>query len=140
MTSEHSWAETGPLPGTIAFDASKGDRRGPLSMGWALVREVDAAEAVLEEPVEQRVLVIGDGDFLSNTYLGNGGNLDLGLRMVNWLVQDDSLISIRATTAPDTALSLSPTASLLIGLGLLLVLPLLLLGCGLLIWLRRRRQ
>jgi ABC-type uncharacterized transport system involved in gliding motility auxiliary subunit len=140
LTGASSWAETGPLSGVIGFEAGKGDRRGPLSIGLALVREVEVAEAIPQEQAEQRILIIGDGDFLSNTYLGNGGNLDLGLRLANWLVQDDSLISIRATTAPDTRLNLSSTASLLIGIGLLFVLPLALLGCGLLIWLRRRRR
>ncbi|MDP1708957.1 MAG: GldG family protein [Gammaproteobacteria bacterium] len=140
VTGESSWAETGPLSGAIAFSAEAGDTRGPLSLGWALVREVNEMDMAAREQAEQRIVVIGDGDFLSNTYLGNGGNLDLGLRLINWLAEDDSLITIRATTAPDTTLHLSPTASLLIGIGLLFIVPLILLASGLLIWLRRRRR
>lgn len=89
---------------------------------------------------EQRIVVMGDGDFLSNTFLGNGGNLDLGLNLVNWLNHDDTLIAVGARTAPDTTLNLSRTATAVIGLGFLFFLPLLLLGFGLTIWLKRRKR
>ena len=32
-------------------------------------------------------VILGDGDFLSNTYFANQGNLNLGLNIVNWLNQ-----------------------------------------------------
>ncbi len=89
---------------------------------------------------EQRILVVGDGDFLANAYLGNGGNLDLGLAMVNWLLHDDVLVQVPAKAAPDRSLALSRTASALIGVGFLLVLPLGLIGTGVLIWWRRSRR
>ncbi len=89
---------------------------------------------------EQRILVVGDGDFLANAYLGNGGNLDLGLAMVNWLLHDDVLVQVPAKAAPDRSLALSRTASALIGIGFLLVLPLGLIGTGVLIWWRRSRR
>ncbi len=89
---------------------------------------------------EQRVVVIGDGDFLSNTYLGNAGNLDLGLNLITWLSHDDAFIDIRARGAPDTALVMGRTTTAVIGLGFLVGLPLLLLAAGLVIWLRRRRR
>jgi len=47
-----------------------------------------------EAATPQRVVVIGDGDFLANTYLGNGANLELGLNILNWLTLDDALIVI----------------------------------------------
>lgn len=84
--------------------------------------------------------VIGDGDFLSNTYLGNGGNLNLGINIINWLSRDDNLIAISATTAPDTQLNLSRNAALLIGFGFLFALPLALFAAGWMIWLKRRRR
>jgi ABC-type uncharacterized transport system involved in gliding motility auxiliary subunit len=86
------------------------------------------------------VAVIGDGDFLSNTYLGNSGNLDLGLRLFTWLTGDDELIAITARTAPDATLELSRAATLAIGFGFLFVLPVLLLAAGGRIWYRRRRR
>jgi ABC-type uncharacterized transport system involved in gliding motility auxiliary subunit len=85
-------------------------------------------------------VVVGDGDFLSNTYLGNAGNLDLGLNLITWLSHDDAFMDIRVRGAPDTTLVLERTTTAMIGLGFLIGLPLLLLVMGLIIWLRRRRR
>ena len=86
----------------------------------------------------QRVIFIGDGDFLSNAYLGNGGNLDLGLNLFNWLGADDGFIDIPARTAPDLNFNLSPTMSLIIAFVPLAVIPVLLLATGFFVWRRRR--
>ncbi len=134
-TAAGAWAETGEMSGNVEFDAAA-DTRGPLAVGIALTREKPGASG----PGSQRVAVIGDGDFLSNTYLGNSGNLDLGLRLFTWLTGDDALIAIPARTAPDGTLDLSRAATLAIGFGFLFVLPLLLLAAGARIWYRRRRR
>jgi len=141
-TLPRSWTELGEIAGEISFDADTDERAGPLDIGVALTRDHPAAEGMeaAEHPPEQRVVVVGDGDFLSNTYLGNAGNLMLGLNMVHWLSHDDAFLDIRVQGAPDTSLELGRTAQAVIGLGLLFGLPLLLLVCGLLVWLRRRRR
>ncbi|MEX0899302.1 MAG: DUF4350 domain-containing protein [Gammaproteobacteria bacterium] len=89
---------------------------------------------------EQRVVVIGDGDFLANQYLNNGGNLELGLNAVNWLVTDDSQLDIALRSARDLSLTLSRNAYIAIGAGFLFVLPLVLVGVGVGVWRRRRRR
>lgn len=134
QSSARSWAETGELSGEVKYDAG-GDHIGPLNLALALVREPPGAGAG-----QQRVVVMGDGDFLSNTYLGNGANLTLGINIVNWLAGDDSLVAIPVKTSPDTRLNLSRNDTLFIGFGFLLALPLALLIAGLTIWLRRRRR
>jgi len=141
-TLPRSWTELGELAGEISFDADTDERAGPLDIGVVLTRKRPASEDMeaAAEPPEQRVIVIGDGDFLSNTYLGNGGNLGLGLNMVHWLSHDDAFIDIQVQAAPDTTLELGRTAQAVIGIGLLFGLPLLLLVSGLLVWLRRRRR
>ena len=103
---------------------------GPLLLGAALSRERAGRE--------QRVVVIGDGDFLSNRYRGNGDNLQLGLNLIDWLSHSDRLQDSYAHSAPDQLLQLSRGQVLGLGLGFLLVLP---LGCLLLggwQWWRRR--
>lgn len=131
QTQPGSWNETSPLNGELRRDAAQGEEPGPLTLGYAFSRD--------REGKSQRLLVLGDGDFLSNSYLGNGGNLDLGLNLIRWLSGDDNLLDIPARTAPDTRLELSRTAGAVIGLGFLLIIPLLLIATGLLIWWRRRR-
>ncbi len=135
QTSARAWLETGPLEGEVSLSEAAGDRPGPITLGLALSRSLPGPPAR-----EQRVLVIGDGDFLANAYLGNGGNLDLGLGAFNWLTRDDRFIRIPARMAPDTNLRLGETGALLIGFGFLLVVPLGLAATGLVVWLRRRRR
>jgi ABC-type uncharacterized transport system involved in gliding motility auxiliary subunit len=142
ITAANSWVETSELSGQLALDPGE-DIPGPLTLGVALTRErndVDKANGkTAEHNPEQRVIVIGDGDFISNAYLGNAGNLDLGLNIVNWLSRDDALIDIPAKTSTDRSLTLSATAQAMIGFGFLLILPLGLLAAGFTIWWRRRR-
>ncbi|MCG6891665.1 MAG: GldG family protein [Gammaproteobacteria bacterium] len=137
QSDERSWNETGELQA----DAVKGDNEdeisGPLTIGMSLARSANDSEG---QPMEQRVIIVGDADFLANSYLGNGSNLDIGINLVNWLSHDDRLISISPRPAPDTRLELSPTEQLVIAIFFLLALPLGLLISGLRIWLQRRKR
>jgi hypothetical protein len=82
---------------------------------------------------------LGDADFLSNSFLGNGANLDLGISLIQWLNHDDSLIDIPAKIAPDTALDITDTWSLVFGLGFLFILPIAFIVIGIVIWLKRKK-
>jgi hypothetical protein len=130
-TAPSAWVETGSLGSAVRFDAGR-DTRGPVNLAVALTRK--------QEGREQRVAVIGDGDFLSNNFIGNGGNLELGMNLVNWLGSDDAFINIPTRTAPDQGLTLSHNAQLAIGSTFLLVLPLGLLAAGIGVWWRRRKR
>lgn len=140
-TSAQSWNETGHIPkagepaGEVRYDGTNGEMAGPLDFGFALSRLSPRPGAS-----EQRVVVIGDGDFLSNSFLGNGGNRELGERVFDWLLADDALISIPKVAAADSEIVLSDAALGTISFGFLLVLPLMLLGTGFFIWRRRRRH
>ena len=86
-----------------SFDKSK-DKPGPINIAVALQRVYGKKG--------QRVVVVGNGNFLSNTFITNGGNLDLGINMINWLSGDDNLISIQPmplkdvnVTIPDNQMS-----------------------------------
>ena len=134
-----SWTEFHPIdndkPSDIRFDASAGELKGPLDFGFALSRLSPSPDKS-----EQRAVVIGDGDFLSNTFLGNGGNRALGERVFDWLLGDDKLVDLPPRGAPDRLLQISQTELNTISFGFLVVLPLLLLLIGgLIVWRRRRR-
>lgn len=106
----------------------------PLDFAFALTRLSPSPDKS-----QQRVAVIGDGDFLSNTYLGNGGNRALGERVFDWLLGDDALVNLPPRGAPDRVLRLSQGELNLVSLGLLAALPLLLLLIGgWVVWRRRR--
>jgi ABC-type uncharacterized transport system involved in gliding motility auxiliary subunit len=159
-TLARSWTETGKIEGKIQFDAAKGEKQGPLTIGFALSRAAPKPENAKPGPADenkgqaakaspddqgtkstqQRIVVVGDGDFLTNAYLGEGGNLELALNIVQWLAQNDRFISIPARTAVDGALALSQTAVGMIAVGFLIVIPLALIGAGTFVWFQRRRR
>jgi ABC-type uncharacterized transport system involved in gliding motility auxiliary subunit len=131
QTLARSWNETGDLTGEIERNPLKGEEAGPLVIGYALTRQ--------QADNEQRILVIGDSDFLANSFLDNAGNRDLGLSLIRWLTGDDRMIGIPAAEADDRELHLSKPAIAVIALGSLILLPILLLMTGILRSWRRNR-
>jgi len=140
-SSDKSWNETGHIPkagepaDTIRQDADAGEILGPLDLAFALSRVSPRPDRR-----EQRVVVIGDGDFLSNTSLGNGGNREFGQRVFDWLLGDDDQIVVPDKSAPDRALAFTQTGLGVLSFVFLIALPLLLALTGTLIWWRRRRR
>lgn len=115
----------------VNFD-EENDVAGPISIAVALTRIIGDRE--------QRVIVVGNGHFLANSYLGNGGNLDLGINMINWLAGDEAFISIQPRSTIDSQLTLSEQQLTLIAASTFIVLPLIFLICGFFIsWYRKRR-
>lgn len=137
-TGDHTWLETGELKGEVGLDEDS-DLPGPLTIGLSLERQAgqDADDATLNK--QQRIIVIGDGDFLSNTYVGNSGNMELGLRLLNWLSDDDELIDIVANTAVDTQFEMDSNMAGFLGIFFVLIFPLSLFFIGLRIWVKRRK-
>ena len=137
-SSAQSWTEFHPIdpihPSTIRYDAAAGELRGPLDFGYALHRLSPSPDKR-----EQRAVVIGNGDFLSNSFLGNGGNRALGERIFDWLLGDDALVDLPPRSAPDRLLAIGQGTLDAVSYGFLIGLPLLLLlGGGLIAWRRRR--
>ncbi len=122
----NGWVST---HGIARFDKQR-DVPGPANLAIALHRDMDGRE--------QRIVVAGSGAFLSNAYSGNGGNLDLGTNMINWLAGEERLITLTPHTAKDATLTLSRNQLAALSIILLAVLPLLLAAVGGWLWWRRR--
>ena len=165
QTSARSWAETDLTEleaGEVQMDDD--DIPGPISIGAAVAIEIeepetldpsgedtassdlaeDADDAENEEqdndpPTrEARVAVIGDSDFAANGSLGIQGNLDLALNTLNWLAQQENLISIRPKQPEDRRITLTADQQLRITWLSLLMIPAAVIGAGLFTWWRRR--
>jgi ABC-type uncharacterized transport system involved in gliding motility auxiliary subunit len=111
------------------FDKNR-DIPGPVNLAVALQRNVDNHE--------QRVIVVGSGAFLANVYSGNGGNLDLGINMVNWLAEQERLITVQPRAAKDATIILSKHQLSALSVSFLILLPLALFGAGIWAWRRRK--
>ncbi|HHA18973.1 MAG TPA: mucin 2, partial [Methylophaga sp.] len=139
-TQSNTWSKTNSVEQqtdrTLTFELGT-DTAGPLHLGY-LLTHIDDDNS--ENDSEQRIAIIGDGDFLSNTYIGNGSNLELGIGLMNWLAGDDNLIIIPVKTTIDNQLELTQMQSLFIGLGFLIILPVFLLSIGFWLWWYRRKQ
>ncbi len=136
-SSAKSWTETGGISSEMTFNSNDGDVAGPITIAVALTRKAPAEQ---NQQSQQRIVVIGDSDFLSDAYIGAGANLNLGLNIFNWLIGDDDFISIESRTSPDTRLELSDSELAIIGFGFFLIMPLLLLIAGFRIWHLRQKK
>ena len=149
LTVERSWIETSPLKDSTHFSELL-DIIGPITIGMVLTREISnelnsrssANQEAANEPLtqKQRIIVLGDGDFLSNTFLGNAGNLDMGMNIFNWLSHDEQFIAIPTRSKDDIILELSPTILSLLGIFFLFLIPAGLTLTGSIIWFRRRNH
>lgn len=114
----------------------KKDKRGPINIGVALERTYGKKG--------QRVVVMGNGNFLSNTFITNGGNLDLGVNMVNWLAGDDKLITIQPMPLKDINVNIPDTdtgriVAWTVFHGFQYFIPLGVMIAGLYFWWKRRK-
>jgi ABC-type uncharacterized transport system involved in gliding motility auxiliary subunit len=127
----NGWVETGDLDKGARFDQGR-DTRGPVPIAVAMERSKGERT--------QRIVAAGGSSFLSNAFVGLLSNQDLGTNMLNWLAEDESLITIQPRARVDGELNLTRTSLAVIATGFLAVLPGAFLLAGGMIWWRRRRR
>jgi len=134
LTTENSWVEKGS-------QADRQEKRGRKALAAMLVATVPLAA---EEPQGAskdkltRIVVIGDSDFAANGHFRNGGNGDLFVNSVNWLAEEEHLISIRPKQYSFRRLLVGQNAARFIRYASVGLLPLLVLMAGGVIWWRQR--
>jgi ABC-type uncharacterized transport system involved in gliding motility auxiliary subunit len=148
-TSPNSWGETDVktlnTSGQVTRDLDKGDKAGPVSLAAAVSAPATdvpapAAGAKPEDTrkPETRIVVFGDSDFASNGWLGIQGNRDLFMNSVNWLAQQENLISIRPRDPEDRRITLTADQQERIFWLTVFIIPGLILIGGVHTWWRRR--
>jgi ABC-type uncharacterized transport system involved in gliding motility auxiliary subunit len=103
---------------------------GPLSLGVAASRKAEGGEA--------RVVVIGNSAFAANPYVGQQKNGDLFYNTINWLAQDENLISIRPKSQTNRRVTLTQGQSSALTWLDLVILPGIVIFSGVYIWWKRR--
>ena len=129
QSGEQAWTETGALTGKVEFGDDQREVRGPVPLVFAMERN--------KNNKQQRVVVAGDGDFLADAWIANGGNRDLGNRLLNWGVADTAMIGITAPPTQDVQLNLSRAGTLGLIAVAFLLLPGLMFSAATGVWYRR---
>jgi ABC-type uncharacterized transport system involved in gliding motility auxiliary subunit len=90
---------------------------------------------------ETRIVLVGDGDFARDQYLGNSDNITFFANMIDHLVDDAGLITIRSkdVTLPPLE-QVSDSTKNLIKYGNLLFPPVLVVGYGVIRWRIRKAR
>jgi len=135
QTTPNSWGETNMkslVKGEVAFE--NGDFRGPVYVAVSAEGKLNP-----EAPRDSRIVVFGTSNFASNQFIRFGNNLDLFANAVSWVVNDESLISIRTNADAGGLIQLSQSQGTIIFFITVVIAPLLTLIAGIAIWVLRRK-
>jgi ABC-type uncharacterized transport system involved in gliding motility auxiliary subunit len=140
-TSDKSWGETDLKNPQVSLDRLR-DIAGPLQIAMAVrpgtPREDDHAPTTGPNRAA-RLVVFGDADFATNNFFRLLGNGDLFLNTLNWLGEQEDVISIRPKEARLSPLILNNSQEETLFLVSLVLFPGVVLLVGLGAWQWRRR-
>lgn len=134
-TSESSIAATNLNAASGEISMPKGDTKSYTVAAAGSYRTGKQKE---NNNVEGRFVVVGSSDWISNYALGFGGNRDLVMNMLNWLTNDEDLISIRPKDPEDRRIQLTGGQMLMVRLVSQFLIPLFVIILGIMVWWRRR--
>jgi len=127
-SSDDSWGET-------SWDelqySAEDDVPGPLVMAATLEDDESGA----------RLVLLGDSNFCTNMYMQELGNADLFVNALDWLTEEEELISIRPQTDVERSVNIpSALAYRAVSVILSAVMPLLVLAVGVAVLVVRRSR
>jgi ABC-type uncharacterized transport system involved in gliding motility auxiliary subunit len=85
-----------------------------------------------------RAVVVGDGDFASNSFLPYLANGDVALGIVRWLVREERATTVSSRIPVPSMILLTGAQMTLIFVAVEVLLPLAILAIGGFVWWRRR--
>ena len=120
----------------LTYAPEQGDQAGPLPAIVGLTRKINGKE--------QRIVVAGDADFLSNSeivrYNMKTCNFDLGTAIFSWFSHGEFPIETTRPPAKDKRLNLTDGGFTFLKVLLLGILPGILLVMGMVLLIRRKRK
>jgi ABC-type uncharacterized transport system involved in gliding motility auxiliary subunit len=133
-STENSWAETNRTL-DIQFDPST-DTAGPVAFSYVVIEQKNKA-LQSHKSSDTRIIVFTDADFLSNVFIEQYSNAQMGLNLVNWLAELDYKIflSVKETKVERLDLTSKQKRQVIV---ILFLLPFFLVIAGLVVWLRTK--
>lgn len=127
-SEKQSWAETSR---TLDINFDEGiDTPGPVSIAYVIWEEKEKAEKS-----DTRIIAFTDADFLSNAYLNQYSNAEMGMNIVNWLSELDYTVFLDQKKVEVERLDLTSKQRRIV-VALLFLMPLLFALRGLYVWLQ----
>ncbi len=127
-TSQGSWAETDLQSPEPEYNEDL-DYPGPFHLGAAVEDYENGA----------RLVLFGNAGFITNQNASpQMANLDIFINAVNWLAEEEELISIRPQQPENRRLFLTPLQTSLILFSSVVLIPLAILAAGIVVWWKRR--
>ena len=114
----------------VGFNQGK-DIPGPVSIA-----------ALVEKKVENKKLglaIFGDSDFAKNGYWNKQGNSDLFLNTINYLAEEEDLISIRPKQIDDRRVTMTQAQVTTLFYLVVIAIPILVVITGVIIYIKRNK-
>lgn len=131
-----SMGKNQPIAGTVTFSAADGDIRGPIPTALSLTRKVNGKE--------QRIIVTGDADFMSNSELQRfnirTANFAFNTSLFSWLSYGEFPIDTSRPDSKDNRVNVTLDQVDFLRIIYIWVLPGLLLAFGSILLIRRKRK
>lgn len=131
-TSVSAWGKTDLNTTTLA--KTKNDIQGPFNVAVAVTDKLSG-----QERAESRIVVVGNGMFIdSNLIYSIPGNANFLMNSFSWLQDQKVNLGIKPKSLLTMRLNINAFQSLFLSGLVVVVIPLGVLGLGLMVWLRRR--
>lgn len=136
-TTPKSWAITNFAQiskGEVKLDPAK-DKQGPFHAAIAVEGKLKDSQATKNT----RLVAFASSFFATNSFARYAGNLDFFVNSVSWVLEDESLISIRAKDSSFGRIELSQKAGTFVFLLTVVAIPLIIAVGGIVIWALRKK-
>ncbi|MFC1544669.1 GldG family protein [Gemmatimonadota bacterium] len=153
-TSENSWGErnkdqesvnnptfdptdlSGPVPVAVSMlkklrETRPGFTEISTGPGTSMPSQEELQKMRLDKStVRAQLVVFGDSQFASNSYLRYGGNWDLFMNAVNWLIGDERLVNIRPKDPEDHTIYVNKLQASRMAMVVKVIMPLIVIVLG----------
>jgi ABC-type uncharacterized transport system involved in gliding motility auxiliary subunit len=114
---------------------SRGEQRGPQVLAAVAEGQLPGAKSGASQ---LRAVVVGDGDFASNSFLPYLSNSDLAMSLVRWLVREERSTTVTSRIPVPPMILLSGAQMKTIFVLVEVLMPLTVIVLGAMVWWRRR--